>query len=1154
LLPPAASAASRPVYRDPPSYHGIKRAPSTATPAPPNTVALSGTGAFPDALVDEAGTAHIVWNEGRGDDADATMYCRLKRGEDRCDTTATLTWDKSYGSGDGPQFNTDNSGPKIVRVGDQLVALSLRYPTVGAKPDGASSGTLVAWTSNDGGTTWSQPAIVGKRNLGQLVVIGPPDDPTILNLGVDPLCDAPGPAALCVEAYRSGQYSKDAGNLATGRDQNYAPGLALDRGTPVSAAEDLSFNTFVRRWSGVGSPVNPATWGPATAIPGDQTTIAGGPAGVFMMSKPPAGGPFDVRPLVAQPDGTMAGGQPSVVTGADGIFARLAEDPAGRLHAAWQQRAGKVGVLVRSTSTAAAGAKAHAAAANSFSSPQLMTDGANNGQIALDATDDGGGFVALNHTGGVNSPGQIVAAGFGSQGPTGKLGLGDIPGPAASAGDSCQQVKFGSFTVDAAAGCFLHGTGKNARTVVTGGEVNIDGVRIVPDDGAKLVIDPKTLRIDTVGGLARAIVSNSSTGDIVLWHGEIHRDLSKVVPGSNLFEFPIGDFKANILGFDLGSDIPVKLEADGVHIPIDLKLPAVFGGFSGHAELVADAKTGLHLTSVHIHIGPVALGAILINNIDLDYMGVGDIWRGDGKVTVPAGGALQAHAEFDMGEFNGATISFTPATPIPIGPFVYLLTIKGGFETRPAVHINAGATIGAGAAVQGVSPVNVVGNFDMTFPSVGPATFKLSGSVNVFLFGIGDGFLRFQTDGYADFGGHTGLSFGPLSVNAMMEGFVDGATGRFGADLNGEISLCLKVGPFHPCGSAGSDAAVSNVGFAACAHLNPPDPVGQISGGVRFPWADFNPAQLVNPVLLSAALITHVHVPCNTNGYRVPPPRAKARAAQAAGSTLVAVPGKMSSETVLVEGDGGAPHVTVTGPGGATVDSAQPSAAGYGVSPDGMNATYVVLNRPAAGDWTVTPASDSAPVKSVMQADAYTPATVSAKLGGRGRARTIAYKVAGAGNGQQVAFIERGSFGTHQIGSVANARGTLRFRPAGSRGGRRTVVALIERDGFVTGRKTIGHYVAPGPPKPAAVRGLKARRNGHSLAVSWRGAPGAARYEVRLRGGRGTAVAKLLAGQQHAAKFTGIRGDEKLTVDVRALSSTLTGGPHRSVKVPAARH
>jgi hypothetical protein len=526
---------------------------------------------------------------------------------------------------------------------------------------------------------------------------------------------------------------------------------------------------------------------------------------------------------------------------------------------------------------------------------------------------------------------------------------------------------------------------------------------------------------------------------------------------------------------------------------------------------VADAKTGLHLTSVHIHIGPVALGAILINNIDLDYMGVGDIWRGDGKVTVPAGGALEAHAEFDMGEFNGATISFTPATPIPIGPFVYLLTIKGGFETRPAVHINAGATIGAGAAVQGVSPVNVQGNFDMTFPSSGPATFKLSGNVNVFLFGIGDGFLRFQTDGYADFGGHTGLS-------------------------------------------AGTDAAVSNVGFAACAHLNPPDPVGPISGGVRFPWSDFEPAQLVNPLLLSAALITHLHVPCNTNGYRVPPPRAKARAAQAAGSTLVAVPAKMSSETVLVEGDGGAPHVTVSGPGGATVDSEQPSAAGYGVSSDGVNATYVVLNRPAAGDWTVTPASDSVPVKSVMQADAYKPATVSAKLGGSGRARTIAYKVANAGNGQQVAFMERGSFGTHQIGSVANASGTLHFRPAGNRGGPRTVVALIERDGFVTGRMTIGHYVAPGPPKPAAVRGLKARRKGHTLAVSWRRVGGAARYEVRLRGSHGTAIAKLVAAKQHAAQFSGVRIDEKLTVDVRAISGTFAGGPRRAVKLPAARH
>ena len=65
--------------------------------------------------------------------------------------------------------------------------LSKRYPTIGDKPDGASSSTVVAWLSNDGGTTWSDAAILGKRDLGQLAVVGAEDDPTIVNLGLRPV-------------------------------------------------------------------------------------------------------------------------------------------------------------------------------------------------------------------------------------------------------------------------------------------------------------------------------------------------------------------------------------------------------------------------------------------------------------------------------------------------------------------------------------------------------------------------------------------------------------------------------------------------------------------------------------------------------------------------------------------------------------------------------------------------------------------------------------------------------------------------------------------------------------------------------------------------------------------------------------------------------
>src|SRR4051812_47424999 len=123
VLAAAASAASLPVYRDPPSFKGRKSVPAYTVvdpPAPP-AVKLADTGKFPHGVVEEAGTAHTVWAEGRGDQDDAVYSCRLKRGATACDANAVLVWNKTYGAGDGPQYNIDNGGPRIVQVGNQLV-------------------------------------------------------------------------------------------------------------------------------------------------------------------------------------------------------------------------------------------------------------------------------------------------------------------------------------------------------------------------------------------------------------------------------------------------------------------------------------------------------------------------------------------------------------------------------------------------------------------------------------------------------------------------------------------------------------------------------------------------------------------------------------------------------------------------------------------------------------------------------------------------------------------------------------------------------------------------------------------------------------------------------------------------------------------------
>ncbi|HEY2636420.1 MAG TPA: hypothetical protein VGI54_03445, partial [Solirubrobacteraceae bacterium] len=252
VLLPATALAGAPVYRDPPTFKPLKKVPPTQAPKPAPPVRLASAGTNPNVLVDEAGTAHIVWNDPQGDGADVVRYCRLKRGAKSCDTSATLSWNKTYGPGDSPMFNVDDGGPRIVRVGDQLVVLSKRYPTFADKPDGtASSSTVLAWISNDGGTTWSDAEISGSSNLGQVVVLPPTDDPTILNLGSDPLCTA-GTGPMCLEAFHSGAFSpaSEEGTLSQSVDEAYDPNLALDGTTPFAAFGDLTDHIIIRGWTG----------------------------------------------------------------------------------------------------------------------------------------------------------------------------------------------------------------------------------------------------------------------------------------------------------------------------------------------------------------------------------------------------------------------------------------------------------------------------------------------------------------------------------------------------------------------------------------------------------------------------------------------------------------------------------------------------------------------------------------------------------------------------------------------------------------------------------------------------------------------------------------------------------------------------------------
>ena len=544
---------------------------------------------------------------------------------------------------------------------------------------------------------------------------------------------------------------------------------------------------------------------------------------------------------------------------------------------------------------------------------------------------------------------------------------------------------------------------------------------------------------------------------------------------------------------------------------------------------------------------------LLVETLDVDWKNTAD-WEGSGKISFPAGGAIEALVKFTGGDFAGASFDYTLNPAATIGPFVYLLSVGGGFFIDPAIQIIARAAFGLGAAIQGEAPVKVLGEFTMNFPKQGPADFELKGDVEAFTVHVGDGFLRFMTDGYASFGGQSHLELGPLSGGADVQGFVDGTTGQFGANLNGEAQFCLEFPNPIPdsddipvCGGIGTSAAVSSIGFAACASLDPPLLDDDITAGLALRWDEVDPGALFSPILLTAQVIDAIAIPCNTGPYSIPPPRKAPPELKRQGAQGLAIAGGLPSATILVKGVGGEPGVTVTGPSGESVASGAPSNVGYVVGVAGADAAWVVLNSPAAGTWSVTPNAGSVGIDSLQLSEGYVPAEVKASVK-RGK---IKYKLSKLGGGQQVTFRESGAFGTHVLGTVDNAKGTLKFKPAPGQGGKRQVVALVEQNGLITNEVPIGSYKAPPPPKPAKVGKLRARKAGDKLTVTFRPPKRAVRTEVVVTGKGGTRLAQVAMGKQKKLVFDNVKWETKFKVNARGVGDDGRVGPVSRLRLRA---
>jgi hypothetical protein len=250
------------------------------------------------------------------------------------------------------------------------------------------------------------------------------------------------------------------------------------------------------------------------------------------------------------------------------------------------------------------------------------------------------------------------------------------------------------------------------------------------------------------------------------------------------------------------------------------------------------------------------------------------------------------------------------------------------------------------------------------------------------------------------------------------------------------------------------------------------------------------------------------------------------------------------SKGVQLIGNGGAPNVTLTGPGGDKVSIGPGSpnvvhGAHLGLlrdQADKLTIAGVVRGKP--GTYTITPAAGSPAIVKVREtrADDH----VSAKVTAKGDKRVLRYD-AGLPGKKSVQFFERGKSVFRPLKTTAGGKGTVTFTPAPGPAGKRQIVARTRIDGAPAPDYVVASFTAPDRVSPGATRHVRARRVGASLVVSWEAARNATRYGITVRQSDGSYKLVKVGAKKHSVRIR-VRADFPGTVSVHARGPLGTWG------------
>lgn len=581
--------------------------------------------------------------------------------------------------------------------------------------------------------------------------------------------------------------------------------------------------------------------------------------------------------------------------------------------------------------------------------------------------------------------------------------------------------------------------------------------------------------------------------------------------------------------------------------PLNIELPAGFnsgpyetaGRVTGAAALRADAA-GIHYDGLRIRVTNVWMGKIKVLEACLSYVPGGgqsvapcepldaagqpyiqcesnvnvDRWDGNAVVELPSSRGVQfglfgGLAGGQVSKLGGFVDNLGNRVPIASGWYLNKVGL-GICVNPPPLKIKGEIGVSMLPAIPNKPPIfGVEGSFTYT-DSIGPRgwTMDIGGRITLYDTALGTASVRFgpsiptSFDVNANFNlydvaGLDGRVFGWVDAPSgafSISGFVRGClAGEICADASGLISSTGVAG----CFKAGSMSSTYLVILDGPPYLKFVERTTSFSVGVGYKWGASSP-----DVLGSS---------CSFTPYDTPMPEgAGARAArQAANAALQQIAAGTEAVTLRYSGTNGPPKLVLTGPDGTTITSPADKRAAqvegkYMLVENHKDATTsVLLLNPAPGAWKAigVPGAASAPT-TVDRSELEAPPTLGARVRGKGTRRSVKLTFA-VPAGASVQLVERGAGVTRVLAKAVKGRacgygpkrrpGTeqlvrcaeVRFRPALGPGGKRTISAVVTRDGVPLARQDVATYAAPKLKLPSRIGAIRARRSKGNLLITF---------------------------------------------------------------------